>query len=201
MPQLCTGLKMCATVEICPSFSFRGWKVPCCQKRNLPRDFEGRKNYAACVKKKGQSTCVTEIDDFADTLQLFLLELCWNFLSTWEIDCSILILFLKFARFWSCLLMLSSPECTSQTTSKFDKFISCLKFKDWQFKFMAKMHPHWPSIDDSADDVQIWPCQEFNPFFEWEIFKLVTYQETSIKGVWSNEDDIYVNLHFSTTTW
>ena len=105
MPQLCTGLKMCATVEICPSFSFRGWKVPCCQKRNLPRDFEGRKNYAPCVKKKGQSTCVTEIDDFADTLQLFLLELCWNFLTTWEIDCSILILFFKLARFWSRLLI------------------------------------------------------------------------------------------------
>ena len=30
------------------------------KKRNLPQDFEGRTNYAACVKKKGQSTCVAK---------------------------------------------------------------------------------------------------------------------------------------------
>ena len=37
------------------------------KKRNLPQYFEAGKNYAACVKKKGQSTCVLAIDDSADT--------------------------------------------------------------------------------------------------------------------------------------
>ena len=50
------------------------------KKRNLPQDFEGRTNYAACVKKKGQSTCVTAIDDSADTSKLSIFF--WHYVET-----------------------------------------------------------------------------------------------------------------------
>ena len=98
MPQLCSGLKICVTAGICPTWAklqlprLKSTSKKFAQtsaseaekygvkKRNLPQYFEAGKNYAACVKKKGQSTCVTAIDDSPHT---FLLSIFfWNSVET-----------------------------------------------------------------------------------------------------------------------
>ena len=115
MPQLCSGLKICVTAGICPTWAKLQLprlkstlvlvrNLPKLQlqrlkstgkkfaqtsaseaekygvKKKLPQYFEAGKNYAACVKKKGQSTCVTAIDDSPHT---FLLSIFfWNSVET-----------------------------------------------------------------------------------------------------------------------